>query len=518
MRAKHSDFSGEKAEPRRTPSTLAELKAILCDSRGAEEKIALSLLFMKKTLSKPSQPRLRDFWDAKHLCVSLFKEPISSAKKNNLWSQYIELSVEARRLKETIDEQATFFIEQIELAIESLEDDFSNCKRLAQQVHPPKMPKNIEKWINNPKLYSALQCELHVLGTLAGRFSALRKEIIRIDHVRIGVKNRLLKHLAQFGDQLFPRRTELTNEISDALSRDVHIFAEQLSVQTPPTRASAPPFLRGEVQSFQALAKALTLNASGFSKIRSTLDTCWERVQEMERDRKREEEKRKKDSKTSRERLMPKIKAFETFCATADSSSKGTILNRASDLRAEILRFPLHRDDVKQLHEQVESVCGRALEKIEEAVKKQRQKQSGEVAILREELIKTLDREQNMSLDALFMSRKKLLASFHTLNLSEIEKQIFERQFSDLSSSILDKKEDILHSFEEWKECLEERRGLVKQLKEQVEGYRKEMGGSSLDFEKGMTYRSLYDSAKIRLGKAVKAMERLEEKITEEKL
>ena len=39
------------------------------------------------------------------------------------------------------------------------------------------------------------------------------------------------------------------------------------------------------------------------------------------------------------------------------------------------------------------------------------------------------------------------------------------------------------------------------------------MGGSNLDFEKAMTYRELYDSAKIHLLREVEALKNLEEKL-----
>lgn len=39
------------------------------------------------------------------------------------------------------------------------------------------------------------------------------------------------------------------------------------------------------------------------------------------------------------------------------------------------------------------------------------------------------------------------------------------------------------------------------------------MGGSNLDFEKAMTYRELYDSAKIHFDSEMEALEHIEEKL-----
>ena len=95
------------------------------------------------------------------------------------------------------------------------------------------------------------------------------------------------------------------------------------------------------------------------------------------------------------------------------------------------------------------------------------------------------------------------------------EKQVFERNFSDLRSFILDKKGEKADTLDALENLLEEREELLNQVKQQVEDYRKEMGGSGLDFEKAMTYRELYDSAKIHLDKEVEAVDQLEEKIAE---
>ena len=86
----------------------------------AEGKIRLSIEFMRTALSNSGIPRFKDFWEGRKLCLPLFKENIAPKVRSQLWSSYIELSVEAKRLKEILDEQSAFAIEQIEFGYSSL--------------------------------------------------------------------------------------------------------------------------------------------------------------------------------------------------------------------------------------------------------------------------------------------------------------------------------------------------------------------------------------------------------------
>ena len=53
------------------------------------------------------------------------------------------------------------------------------------------------------------------------------------------------------------------------------------------------------------------------------------------------------------------------------------------------------------------------------------------------------------------------------------------------------------------------------EIKEELEGYRKALGGSGFDFEKGMMYRELIETAKESLDKVSLAIEEIEAKIEE---
>src|SRR5690242_18416117 len=78
---------------------------------SAEGKIRLSIDFMRDALASSGTPRFKDFWEGRKMCLPLFKENIPPKVRSQLWSSYIELSTEAKRLKEILDEQSAFAIE-----------------------------------------------------------------------------------------------------------------------------------------------------------------------------------------------------------------------------------------------------------------------------------------------------------------------------------------------------------------------------------------------------------------------
>ena len=499
----------KKPEPKNVSERFVALKEAMDQVKETEEKIAQAISFMKEALSEPGGPRLKDFWDAKHLGAPLFKEQRKPIKRNHLWSEYAELNQEARRLKEIIDEQTAFSIEQIELAIVALEADFGRYDQ-----PPLEFPKNTHKLITKQEVYQVSQRELHFLKTLVSRLDALRKEAIGTD-MRISVKNKLLKRLSRLGDQVFPRRKELIKEISEQFIQDVEHFVTHRFSQKESEKPVPPFILRDEIKAFQALAKRLTLNTQAFTKTRKMLSECWDQIKEVEKERKKEYEERSKEFEKNKEDFAPKIEELRAFCTNPDNLVKEKIVEKVSAIQSEMRAVPLGREDVKTMRAEIQEIRKIALDKIQEKVEAQEKKDREQIETLKAELAKHVENEATLSLEVLLEAETKMLESYKSLKLAASEKQVFERNFSDLRGFILDKKGENAKTLDELENLLEEREELLNQVKQQVEDYRKEMGGSSLDFEKAMTYRELYDSAKIHLDKEVEAVDQLEEKIAE---
>ena len=480
-------------------------------AKEAEEKAQLALDFMRETLSKPNGVSLKDFWDAKKLCGPLFKEQMNPIKRNHLWSTYAELGDEARRLKEIKDEQAAFSIEQVELAIEGLEADLGHYKQLIKQVPSFSFPKGVESLEVDGKRYHGIQQELSLLKTLISRLDALRKEVLAID-MRISHKNKILKRLSKLGDLVFPKRKELIKEISERFVEDVESFMTRRFPQNT-EKYDAPYYvIRNEIKAFQGLAKVLTLNTQAFTKSRKLLSEGWDKIKEKETERRAEMGERQEEQKKNFEALLPKVEAFEAFCALPENQQRTKILDQSNAIQEAMKEVTLGRDHVKILKDRIQKARSGALDQVQAQVDQKKAAARQEITDVMEKLSLLIKNEQGSSLEDLEKGEEELQKTYESLTLSTTEIHQFERNFADLRSFILDKKEGATGK-EALEDLYEERAAHVEVIKQQIEEYRKEMGGSNLDFEKGMTYRELYDSAKIHLEKEMEALENLEEKL-----
>src|SRR3990167_8210893 len=100
---------------------LQEFAEKLASLPTPEEQIAHGLQFMRGAISQEGSPRFREFWEARRQILSRFKENLNPAIRSTLWNEYVELTVEARRLKEILEEHSAFAMEQIDLAVQSIE-------------------------------------------------------------------------------------------------------------------------------------------------------------------------------------------------------------------------------------------------------------------------------------------------------------------------------------------------------------------------------------------------------------
>lgn len=452
MKTKDSNLSKKIEHTGRSSPLFVEFKTLVESVKGVEEKLSQVILFMKESLCEPRSPRFKDFWDAKRLCISLFKQQMNRIKRNHLWSEYTELNKEAHQLKELLDQESTFSAKQIELAIQSLETDFASHDAWAHQMGSFEIPKSIKKFILDRKIYERPQVKLDFLKRMIDQLDALKSELIGTK-MRVGLKNRLLKRVSKLGDQIFPLRKELIKGLSESFTSDVETFVKKQFDHKKGGASVRSYLLKSEIKGFQALAKRLTLNTHSFTKTRKMLGDCWEKVKGMEKDQKEEEK---------------------------------------------ILK-----------------IQEGGLEKIRRKMRRRSEEKRSQLEKLKLELSELFENESQADLQTLSKIESRLSSSFRGLPLLPVEKQEIERKFLDLTGVILDKKEASIDSLSELRAVLSERQELVDQVKQQVEEYRKEMGGSSLDFEKAMTYRELYDRAKIDLDRQVGAMVRLETKIVE---
>jgi hypothetical protein len=522
----HLDTEPQEPSPReqREESPLfKEFAEKLNSLTTPEEKIAHGLVFMRSSISQEGSPRFREFWEARRLILPFFKENLNAVIRSKLWNEYVELTVEARRLKEILEEQSTFAMEQIDLAIKALEGDVGNLTQLLATAAEISFPEASQTVRQKAQTYSRIQRELNLLNTLASRLNSLRKEIIKTD-MRIRFKTKFFKRLSELGDHIFPKRKELIEAISSEFEKDVDHFISKHFVGEE--IVGAPYYaLREEIKALQSVAKVFTLNSAVFTRTRLKLSECWDKVKVLEREHKKEVLEKKQASSEQRQGIQLKIDDLKARSAEMSFDD----LNKEINLISEEMRaIALHRDDVKHLREELYKLKEPHLAAQEQKAKelelaeKEKLRQKRELLVgLKEKVAQLSKQGEKMELDVLMTAFVEIETQLAGIEASKIEKQQIERSFRAIKDLIADKKErsllnlseDDKKALENLKHVLQQRKDRRQEIKTQLEVYRKALGSSSLDFEKAMQFQELVEQEKERLEKANAAILEIEQKI-----
>jgi hypothetical protein len=490
-----------------------------------EEKVAYGLQFMRSSISQEGSPRFREFWEARRHILPCFKENLNPAIRSKLWSEYVELTVEARRLKEILEEQSAFAMEQIDLAIKSIESDLTNFETLLEQAGLFSFPGRCETIAEKSEAYGKIQSELNMLNTLASRLNAFRKEVIKTD-MRIRFKAKFFKRLSELGDKIFPRRKELIDKVSSEFERDVDHFVVKYFKGTEVV--GAPYYaLREEIKALQGMAKVFTLSSGVFNRTRMKLSECWDLVRALEKEHKKEMFERKQvssEQRSSVEKKIEELKARSVEMSLRDLDKEIDVISK------EMREITLHRDDVRYLRDELSKLRAphvaaqeqkaRALEEAErEALRIKREK----IAQIKEEISSLQKEGVQLELEAYSSRYDELLKNLENLEVSKGEKQQLERSLRPLKELLADKKEQSLLNLsdddrkilENLKTVLNQKKERRQEIKEMLETHRKTLGSSGLDFEKAIQLRELIDQEKERLEKANAGIQEIEGKISE---
>jgi hypothetical protein len=244
----------------------AEFREGLQKQQSPEEKVRFILDFMRQCVSQEKRPNFKHFWEAKPLCIAAFKEEISPYLRESLWLEYLELTSEAKRLKQILDEQSIFNEEQIKLALDALEGDLKNAQALIEQLPKCEIPETLG-W--DVGFYQATEAEVNLLNTFAVKATELRKELLAME-MRGKKRVEFLDKVKQFGDQVFPRRKELSQVLSGRFESDIKAYIER---EFPKDRKPTKLFyvLKSEIKALQNLAKQLFLTSTVFAATRLAL-------------------------------------------------------------------------------------------------------------------------------------------------------------------------------------------------------------------------------------------------------
>lgn len=495
-----------------------------------EEKLHLAIKYMEMSLSQNGCPNFKNFWDSRKLCAEVFKENIPAAVRGALWPRYRDLSKEARNLKEMLDEQSAFAVEQIEMAIQALESEV-NLSEAPSQESQEEIAQlfTIE---NNYEFYRRTQSELTLLNALASRINSLRKELIKTE-MRIKFKNKFFQRLSAAGDKVFPRRKDLIKELSQTFITDVEKFiADNFGSEHVLNEALFP--IREEIKGLQGLAKQLTLNTQAFNHTRLKLSECWDKVKQLEKERKKERIEMRSVYKQNGDEAKQKITALNATL-DAENPSSDQIYASINEISQFMRDVELGKDEIKELRVELNELKKRAAKKqqLEEEEKKQKEGEKDRKRLelideMRAKIEHFLSKVNEYDVDVVLSERDELMKQIQGMLISKFERHNFEKMLKPIKDIVAEKREQVLENLSDdekqvliqLKEILKERKERSKEIKEQIEIYRKVKGTSISDFEQAMSFNEQLNLERERLDKVNLGIAEIQQKIDllEEKL
>lgn len=509
-------------EHKEAPSALTEISEKLGAANGPEDKLQVLIAFMEAKISTSEHPQFKPFWEAREKCLDLFKEVENPLVRSQLWAKYSELSKEARRLKELMDEESAFNVEQIDLAIKALEEEIAAIGETVEGAHDIDLPR-VEAIARHFSLYRGIQKELNFLNAYASRIHGLRKELIKTE-MRIKIKNKFFDRLSSLGDLLFPRRKELIDQVSHQFEEDVKAFIEKHHVEG---QKESPFALKDEIKGLQGIAKILTLSTHAFKESRLKLSEFWDSLKEREKEHKKERAELKGQFKENCDELSVKLDELKAKYE-AKELSMGALDPELDQFVRTMRDVQLGRDEVKFLKEKLHA--------FEDELEKEREHEAEERA--KQDLIRDQERKERLlnfknrvlallteseHLEAADIVAKKdaLQQEIGASNLNRHEKQELEKEFKPFKELIADKEEakllalssDDREALSGLKEVLKQRKARRQEIKDKMDELRKKAGASGLDFTKAIAINEQITEEKDKLDKLSDGIREIEEKI-----
>jgi len=443
----------------------------LQEKESPEEKLRLCLDFMKDSLSRGKTPAFRDFWACKKICLPLFKENLNARSRTLLWADYTEISDEVRKLKEILNQESSFVVEQLELAIGALEEDLNQPAKGSA----PALPQPSQAVKKHFSQYQEKQQTLARLNPLTVKIHALRKEIIQTE-MRIRLKNRLFERLAKVGNAVFPRRKELIIELSELFLSDVTAFVKENEGAQP------KPQLKNEVKDLQSFAKAISINSHTFSSCRQLLSQLWDQM-------KSQEVHAKKAHAELEEKLKPSLEAFQALCLDK-IATEAAVEKALTALQEEMKALRLDRGGEKALRQRLDDLQRPFYERKEVAKAAEKEKRTEalkkrtESLLQLKETLSSLEQEKEGLAEKLKPLESEV-ANLSSENIGELLIRALYDQLIERSWSEEDNSSEIEARFAE--------------LKKETSRVRKILGGSSLDIQGSILYQEYFEQLKARL-------------------
>lgn len=524
----HEETPHPEDHPAPTTASLADFEQFIQALRAAQEperKLDIAIQFMQQRLAQTGVPHFKEFWDARRICLDLFKENINPTSRVHLWASYSELCRQARKLKEIFDEQSAFAAEQIEIAVAAIESELAQVAEYLDQMPLVDLGVDCRSLDVHLEEYRTIQRELNLLNTYATKTSGLRKELIKTE-MRIRQKNKFFERLSKLGDAIFPRRKELIQKVSQLFMQDVDNFIKTTFVSELKTVQLFT--VRDEIKALQSIAKVLTLNTEAFSSTRKTLSECWDSIKNVVKERRKVASEQKSAYKEHRDQFVAELEALKAsfeakeFTSQVSEAKLEEISGRMRNTSLGKLEIRELRDMVRDLrqvftaHTQSEDTLRR-----QQANKKEQEKKA-RIEALRQELQALSSDETKLDIEELERALEPLTKEVATLTVPRTEKQEFDKLVRNVRDLIAEKKEQKLLSLSEGdreaigklKDLLKEKKLNRQTIKSQIDTWRKESGSSGVSIGQAMQYNEMIENEKQRLEKVEAGIDELQAMIS----
>jgi len=502
------DMKGKKSESeeRKEDSRgLRVVEEIANSSQPVDVKLSQLLDLMQSLLECEGSHQFGLFWSARTTCIALFKQSLAPMVRVHLWARYSMLCREAKQLKEVLDEQGAFVLEQIDKAIADIEHELDILPQLLAAVPLLSEISSCHVVSAHASRYQTLHKQLHYLNAFCSRISGLRKEVKKAE-IRMRFKSRLFHRLHLLGDRVYPQRKELIQQMSELFLSDVELFIQSTFVGELKTYELFE--VKEKIKQLQALSKIFTLNTEVFSKVRVQLSQCWDSVQGVVIERKKMQHEQRQHSHACRDELLHDLEQIEK---EAEAISLSEARERIKAVKTKFSSVSMLSQDVHIIKKRLQ-----LLEK--ECVAERGVPQKGtRGSLLQDRLSHCLEIEDRNEQYEAFV---ELVHEIHTISLTMAEAREIDMLLSDIRD-LLEKKYTayvctIPHHDTALISAEIDRLELVRsEVKDQLEIWRhKEHSG--LDFTQAMHYVELVDKEKARLRRIEGLLEELHEQASDE--
>lgn len=523
--SRESTENAAKADSQASVS-LKDMVAAVEEQPDVEAKLTVAIAFMERAMGQKDSPDFRTFYALRKICQELFRGSVAAGLRQKLWGRYSELQDEARRLKQILDEESDFAVEQIEIAVKGLEEELRDLPKLLEQAPELPLSATVKALKETFEEYVSMQKELQLLNACAARIHSLRKELMRTP-MRIGQKNRFFHRLSVAGDAVFPRRKELMGLISTRFLADVETFSKDLLAKE--NLSEMVFFLREEVKAFQHYAKLFTLNPKAFNRVRAELGACWEKLREAEKEHRKERAKLRVVSQANMQKVEAELEeansAFTAGTLTVDEG-KQKVDGWISSMRTlELDRdaFRLLQGKVRTFREKLLDTLRSAEELRQREQKAREQERRAALLLLREQVDRLIHGAPSFTSEALAKEYTALAAQIEQSTAQRAEKLELQRRLRPIRDAITEKKaQELLALPPETREVAQQLHALLEshlqqrnEIRTQLEEYRAQQSLSGQNFAQALTLREQVQEEKERLARLDAVIEEIATKLAD---